>query len=252
MPPSMSDLSNHPISPRPEDDPPLTQRVIHQPVTARVPERVGRGVFSTGQLVLDSPKEFCIDFLFGITRPYQVVARVIVAPATMAEFTRALEQNLGLYQKNFGQLPAAPTLVTPRPPPPKPSIDEIYQNFKLPEDVMGGVYANSVMISHTATEFCFDFIAGFYPTSVVNARVLVAAPNVPRFLNTLRSAINSWKSRTRGHLAAPTTPPVPASETPLADIPPSDNPPSDNPPQPPPQPPTPPMPPGDTAGEPDR
>lgn len=231
----MSDLTNHPVSPRPDDDPPFTQRVVHQPVSARVPERVARGVFSTGQVVLDSPKEFCIDFLFGLTRPHQVVARVVVAPATMVEFARALEQNLALYQKNFGIVPSPPSLVIPRPPPARPSIEEIYQNFKLPEDVMGGVYANSVMISHSPTEFCFDFIAGFYPTSVVTARVFIAAPSVPRFLNTLKGSVNAWKTRVRSAASAaapegrspaagtPDAPPDPAVP-PAAVPPPSDAP----------------------------
>lgn len=201
----MSDLTNHPVSPRPDDEKPISQRIAHQPVSARVPERVARGVFSTGQLVLDSPKEFCIDFLFGLTRPYQVVSRVIVAPATMAEFASALEHNLSLYQQNFGQLPVAPAPVVPPPTPQRPTIEEIYQNFKLSEDVMGGVYANSVMISHSASEFCFDFIAGFYPTSVVTSRVMVSAPTAPRLLNTLKGAVNAWKSRVRytGPMAKP-------------------------------------------------
>lgn len=198
----MSDLTNHPVSPRPDDDKPFSQKVHHQPVSARVPEKVARGVFSTGQLVLDSPKEFCIDFLFGLARPYQVAARVIVAPQTMGELANALEQNLGLYQQNFGAAPSAPTPVTP-PPPQRPTIQEIYEHFKVPDEVAGGVYANSCMISHSATEYCFDFIAGFYPTSTVNARVTMSAATAPKFLNTLKGAIAAWQTRRN----APPTPP---------------------------------------------
>lgn len=216
----MSDLTNHPVSPRPDDDKPISQRVAHQPVSARVPEKVARGVFSTGQLVLDSPKEFCLDFLYGLSRPYQVVARVIMAPATMSEFTSALEQNLGLYQQNFGLLPVAPTPVIPPLPPPRPTIEEIYQTFKLPDDLLPGAYANSVMISHSATEFCFDFIAGFYPTSVVTARILVSAPTAPRLLNTLRGSVANWRSRSVG---GPTNP----AETNLPPTPPQTPPPAE-------------------------
>ena len=56
----MSDLTNLP--PAGGDDKPVVQQYTHQPVAARVPEKVARGVYSTGQLVLDSPKEFIIDF----------------------------------------------------------------------------------------------------------------------------------------------------------------------------------------------
>ena len=44
---------------------------------------------------------------------------------------------------------------------------------------MGGAYANGVLISHSAAEFGFDFIANFYPRPVVNCRVFMSAPQVP-------------------------------------------------------------------------
>jgi hypothetical protein len=206
----MSDLSNNPVSPRPEDDKPYSQKIAHQPVSARVPEKVSRGVLSTGQLVLDSPKEFCIDFLFGIARPFQVVSRVIVTPQTMQELATALEQNLNLYQQNFGSTPTSPSPVNP-PPPQRPTIQEIYEHFKVSDEISGGAYANSVMISHNATEYCFDFIAGFYPTSVVTSRVLMSAPVAPKFLGTLKGSIAAWRNR---QTPPPTPPPTPPSDSP--------------------------------------
>lgn len=200
----MSDLSNNPVSPRPDDDKPFSQKIAHQPVSARVPEKVARGVLSTGQLVLDSPKEFCIDFLFGLARPYQVVARVILAPQSMTELANALEHNLELYKQNFGQLPALPSPVNP-PPPQRPTIQEIYDNFKLSDDLAAGSYANSCMISHSAGEYCFDFICGFYPTSVVSSRVLMSAGVAVRFLNTVKGAIVAWQARQNPPAAEGTT-----------------------------------------------
>jgi hypothetical protein len=161
-------------------------------VGARVPERIGRGVYSTGQVVLDSPKEFVIDFLQALTRPHQIVARVVVTPQTMAEFRNALEENLGTYTKSFGP-------PTPMPPPPPdyrpPTIQEIYENFKLPEDLVSGAYANSVLIGHSPSEFFFDFISGFYPTSSVSSRVFIPAPMAPRFLNTLDTCLKQFQTR---------------------------------------------------------
>ena len=49
------------------------QKIAHDPVAARVPERVSRGVFSTGVLVLEGPGEFVLDFLQAVARPYQIV-----------------------------------------------------------------------------------------------------------------------------------------------------------------------------------
>src|SRR5207249_12246399 len=123
-------------------DKPEVTRFSHQLVAARVPEKVARGVLSTGQLVLDGPKEFVIDFLNGLTRPHQVAARVVLAPGTMAEFITALQQNLENDSKQFGP---------PQPPPvpqnvPEPTIQAIDENFTLPDELLTGRYANCVVI----------------------------------------------------------------------------------------------------------
>src|SRR6478672_338261 len=190
---TVSDQPTNPFSQQPSPDPDkvYVQPFNHQPVSARVPERIARGVFTTGQLVLDSPKEFIIDFLQGLTRPHQVVARVVITPQTMQEFIGALQQNLDSYTKTFGPPP-------PLPPPPtqnRPSIEEIYQNFKLPEELQSGSYANSVLIGHGVTEFFFDFISGFYPNSAVSSRVFMAAPQIPRFVTMLNTAMQSYQQR---------------------------------------------------------
>jgi len=59
------------------------QRIEHAPVTARVPERVARGVFSTGVIIIDGPYEFVLDFVMGLVQPRQVVARVILTPVVV-------------------------------------------------------------------------------------------------------------------------------------------------------------------------
>ncbi len=167
---AMSDLTNLPSGggdDRPGDDKPIVQSYTHQPVGARVPEKSSRGVYSTGQLVLDSPKEFVIDFLQGLTRPHQVVARVVVTPQTMQEFINALQLNLDNFTRTFGAPPPLPTPPTQQ----RPSIEEIYQNYKLSEEMSGGTYANSVLIGHGVTEFFLDFISGFYPHPAVGARL---------------------------------------------------------------------------------
>jgi hypothetical protein len=185
----MTDQPTNP--PEPGDDKPIVQQYSHQSVAARVPERVARGVYCTGQIILDSPKEFVIDFLQALTRPHSVVARVIMHPATMAEFIGALRQNVDNYTKAYGP----PTTLPPPPQQPRPSIQEVYDNLKLPEDLLSGSYANTVLIGHSITEFFFDFITSFYPTSAVAVRVFLPAPQVPRFLNTLTTALQQYQSR---------------------------------------------------------
>lgn len=173
-----------------QSDKPVVERYAHQPVSARVPERVARGVFSTGQVILDSPKEFVIDFLQGLTRPQQVVARIVLTPATMVEFASALRQNVDNYARQFG-----PPTALPPPGPNRPTIQEIYENFRLSDEMMSGVYANAVLIGHSVTEFFLDFITTFYPTSAVSARIFLPAPQAPRFLTSVEASLQNYQKR---------------------------------------------------------
>ena len=177
----------------PPEDQPKTENIQHAPVAARVPEKVAKGIFCTGQVILDSPKEFVIDFLQGLTRPYQVVSRVVLTPQTVAELSDALSKNVEAYTKNFGPPPAVPG------PPPKnrPTLQEIYENFRLPEELLSGTYANSVMIGHSPTEFFMDFISGFYPTSAVAGRIFMPVQQISRFQTALNSSLENHRQRFR-------------------------------------------------------
>ena len=159
--------------------------------SARVPEKVGRGVYCTGQIIHDSPKEFVIDFLQGLNRPFQIVARVVMTPATMGEFIATFQTNLNNYVKSFGepQLPNVP------PPERRPTIEEIYENYKLSEEMQSGTYANNVIIGHAPTEFLFDFFTAFYPTPAVAARVILPAGQAPKFLATLKGSLQQYQTR---------------------------------------------------------
>src|SRR6266487_3002792 len=159
--------------------------------SARVPEKVGRGVYCTGQIIHDSPKEFVIDFLQGLNRPFQIVARVVLAPATMAEFISTFQQNLNNYTKQFGE----PMMPNVPPPERRPTIEEIYENYKLADDMQSGVYANNVIIGHAPTEFLFDFFTAFYPNPAIAARVILPAGQAPKFLATLRGSRQQFQTR---------------------------------------------------------
>lgn len=163
----------------------------HQPVSARVPERVSRGVLSTGVLVLDGPNEFVLDFMQGLARPFHVAARVVLAPAVMEQFCAAVRENLSRYEARFGPPPQLP-----RPPSDRrPTLQEIYDEFKIPEEQLSGVYANAVMVGHSPSEFFFDFITNFFPTSAVSCRVFVSAPQLPRILEALTMAFGRYQQR---------------------------------------------------------
>src|SRR4051812_37692343 len=170
----------------------FNQRIAHSPVTARVPERVARGVFSTGVIIVDGPFEFVLDFVMGLVQPRQVVARVILPPVVVEQFIHAIRENVGKYEARFGKIPEMP-----RPPAPArpPGIQEIYDELKMSDETLAGAYANAVLMSHGTSEFTFDFITRFFPTAAVSARVFLAAPQVPRMLESLQSSLNRYRQR---------------------------------------------------------
>ncbi len=145
-------MSDQPQQPSQPSDPnkPITQQFQHQSVAAAsVPEKVAKGVYCTGQLVLDSPKEFIIDFLQGLTRQrINLRYEVVVTPQTMAELANAFKQNLDNYTTTFGPPPPLPP---PPPNQPRPTLQEIYENFKVPEEIASGAGANTVLIGHSMT-----------------------------------------------------------------------------------------------------
>ena len=182
---------------------------------ARVPDSIGDGCFSTGAIVVTGPSEFIVDFLLTIGRPHKVVKRVVIPHPVMPQFIEALNTNLDLYKNRFGAPPAPPT---PNPNPARrPTPQEIYDDLKLPDEVLSGVYANGVMIGHGASEFGLDFLTSFFPQSAVSARVFVAAGQVPRLLDSLRGAVRQLEQRQTGGPPTGSVDPLPPPGEPGSD-----------------------------------
>jgi hypothetical protein len=178
-----------------QPDPEAPQKVTHSHTSARVPERVSRGVIATGFLAYFGPNEFVIDFLQVIARPAFLAARVVLSPVVAEQFLAVLLENLARYTAQFGAPPAFPKVQTERPRSPQ----EVYDDLKISDDVLSGVYANTVMVGHTPAEFGIDFITSFLPHASVTARIYLAAPRVPLLIDTLAGLITQYK---RQHAAA--------------------------------------------------
>jgi hypothetical protein len=189
---------------------------------ARVPDRVADGCFSTGAIVMTGPSEFIVDFLQTIGRPHRVATRVVIPHPVMPQFIEALNTNLELYRNRFGDPPTPPVQT---PPPRRPSPQEIYDDLKLPDEVLSGVYANGVMIGHGASEFGLDFLTSFFPQSAVSARIFLAAGQVPRLLESLRGAVRQLEQRRLGLPPEATANDPPAGTDSGNDPPPMDDPP---------------------------
>lgn len=199
----------------PDDDPdapqPIHGQVRHNHLSARVPESVGEGVFSNGVMILTGQFEIVLDFILRMGEQQRVVARCILPKPVGHQLSMALQENIRNYEARYGAVPKVPTpknVPTPndddgedieessgaaesqhpenQPAPPlTPKIEDIYDEFKVTDVTYAGHYANAVLIRHSGTEFCLDFITNFFPRSIVSARVFLAAPHVRPLLNSL-------------------------------------------------------------------
>lgn len=188
---------------KPPGDPnTVIQEFQHANIGARIPERLARGVFSTGVMVLQGSTEFVLDFVLRMNQPHQVVSRVVMPHSLVPQFIEVLRTNLDNYRKSFGGAP--PPLPQGQPQDKPPTIEEIYQDLKIADDVTVGAYANAVMVVHSASEFCMEFIAQFYPKSVITARVFVSAPQMPVLLNTMQQSWQNYQAKSAQQQKPPT------------------------------------------------
>ena len=216
----MSDADQTP--PSPDEGQPQSQNAQNPPLRARVPDHVAGGTFSTGAIVMTGQTEYIVDFLQTIGRPHKIAARVIIPHGVMPQFIEALTTNLDLYRNRFGD-PVTPQPPQPNPDARRPTPQEIYDDLKMPDEVLSGVYANGVMIGHGASEFGLDFLTSFFPQSAVSARVFVASGQVPRLLESLRGAVRQLEQRAQGQqTGAGPTDPIPENPTPESPSPPGD------------------------------
>ena len=229
------------------------QNFQHTPIGARVPEKVGRGVFATALMVLQTNELFVLDLLSMTSQPQQVVGRIIMTASSFSQFLAALRLNVKHYENEIG--PLKPRFVPPpssnQPMPGDPGditrdggteeigagdivagiggsmdsgegsaagpseqtsgvipetptahstsspsgpITELYEQVRFPEDLLGGTFANAVMIRHTPEEFCFDFISSLYPRPIVVSRVFAAAGRVPSFIEAMAGSLERYQS----------------------------------------------------------
>ena len=181
----------------PEGSNTFQQQVQHSPATARVPDSVGRGVFGTHAIIMQGQHEFVMDFIQSLAPPRRVISRVVLPATVVPLFVAALSDNLTKYQQSFGPLPRlqSPPLPPGVTPPPPPPIGEVYEQLKLPDEMLGGVYANTVIISHSQAEFCFDFISNVFPRSVVTSRIYLSAPHVKDVFDSLQRCLEQFRQR---------------------------------------------------------
>ena len=66
---------------------------------------------------------------------------------------------------------------------------------KINDEVLKGVYSNSLMVLHTRNEFVIDFATMFPPHGSVNARVIVRPESIKRMVKALQENIDKYEAR---------------------------------------------------------
>lgn len=180
-----------------------------QQLSARVPEHVARGVFSTGAIVLAGQAELILDFVARLTQPHQVVARVVLPLPVVPAIIATLRDNIDKYQRRFGPIPELPKPNIDR----RPTLQEIYDELRLPDAMLSGAYANALIIGHTPAEFALDFVTNVFPRSVIASRVYLSAPHLPRFTDSLTNTYEQHLRRqVQRQQQLPPPPPPPKTE----------------------------------------
>lgn len=190
-------------------DPGYAQQFLHTPNTAGIPKRIRRGVFANVLLVQQVNGEFILDFLTTLIHPQELVRRVVCSQHGLSKIIASLEVSLSEYETRFGPIRSIESMRVKAEEALPNYVDfaaerdncegrdqaaermdmaQVYKSLKLLDDRLVGVYADSLAARFTSLEVCLDFIANFYPRSVVVARVLVAASRIPPLLETLLKA----------------------------------------------------------------
>jgi hypothetical protein len=155
------------------------------------PEAVAAGVYATAMVVSHTREEFFLDFIASYAIPSRLATRVILNPAHTKRLLKTLRDNLDLYRKNFGPLPEPPPDLQQ---PGTVQAQSLYAQLTIPDSVLGGSYANNVLIRHTREEFILDFLVICHPSPVLTARVLVNPAHIQRIANVLKTQVQAYEN----------------------------------------------------------
>jgi len=65
---------------------------------------------------------------------------------------------------------------------------------KLTDDILGGVYSNSMQVTHTREEFVLDFMSIFPPAGKVTARVIISPGHMKRIILALQENLRKYEA----------------------------------------------------------
>ncbi|MBE0477879.1 DUF3467 domain-containing protein [Candidatus Aerophobetes bacterium] len=67
--------------------------------------------------------------------------------------------------------------------------------IKITDDVLAGVYANAMRVTHTQEEFLLDFMNVFPPQGIVTARIVISPGHLRRIVNALNDNLSKYEQK---------------------------------------------------------
>ena len=68
-------------------------------------------------------------------------------------------------------------------------------NVDFPKELVGGVYANNMAVTHTAEEFIMDYIMIAPPAGTVRSRIVVSPGHMKRILHALKDNLDKYEQK---------------------------------------------------------
>lgn len=183
------------------------ERINHDPVTALIPEQVSLGVYATEVVIFYGESETAIDFIQGIVKPYRIASRVILNNNLAKRFFKDLKEEMLAIGgspsyissvknisnessvKNMSEEGEADNKSENKSEDDK--IEDIYDQLKIVNEQLSGVYANKILLVYGKDTFCMDFISNIYPKSIVVSRVFMSVNRTLELLGALKKIYNS-------------------------------------------------------------
>ncbi len=75
-----------------------------QQINIKADDQTLRGNYSNNLVIQHSKDEFVLDFLNIFPPQGNLAARIITGPGHMKRIAKAIEENIKLYEKNFGKI----------------------------------------------------------------------------------------------------------------------------------------------------
>ena len=77
---------------------------MEQQINVKFDDQTAKGFYSNNMVIQHTKEEFVLDFLNVLPPQGSLVSRIITSPGHCKRILRALEENIKIYEKNFGKI----------------------------------------------------------------------------------------------------------------------------------------------------